>query len=464
MKWNRRNDRNLRNSWLVAAICLLLLLAAKSNGQDSGSHPPQLVAIRADRMLDVTSGSVMIHAVVLVDGEKIKAAGAGLKIPDGARVIDLGDVTLLPGLIDCHTHLLQTYYNGVGDGQNIVTTTTLGTAKRVMIGAMNARGMIQAGYTTVRDVGNSGAGGDVVLRDAIKDGWVPGPRMLVSTRALSPVGGQFDGYPLSPETRDVIVKQEYRPVTGDVEATRAVRDAIYEGADLIKVIGGVGDTVLSPEEMGAIVTEAHRDGKRVAVHATDDRTARVAIDARVDSIEHGYGISDENLKLMAAKKIYLVPTDGIVDSYMHRTDVDAATRKDTETVIRRYVMTYNKDRLQRAMKLGVMIAAGSDYYYEGPPDMTRGQTSKWTLHAYADEGMAPIDVIRAATIHAANLLGWQDRVGSIEAGKYADLVAVEGDPARDVSAIDKVRFVMKGGQVFLNSQIVVNSKALARAR
>jgi imidazolonepropionase-like amidohydrolase len=157
--------------------------------------------------------------------------------------------------------------------------------------------------------------------------------------------------------------------------------------------------------MNAIVTEAHRSGKRVAVYATDNRTARVAIDAGVDSVEHGYGMSDENLKLMAAKKIFLVPTDGIVDSYIHKTDLDPKVREDDEAIVRKYVMTYNKDRLQRALKLGVLIAAGSDYYYEGPPGMTRGQISKWTLHAYADEGMPLIDVIRAATINAANLLG-----------------------------------------------------------
>jgi imidazolonepropionase-like amidohydrolase len=444
------------NRRLIGLTLFSLLLGANCSGQNSAPIAPQVLAIRADRMIDVNSGKIIPHAVVLVDGENIKAAGSAIDIPKGARIIDLGNVTLLPGLIDCHTHLLQTYYNSMGDGQNIVTTTTLGTAKRAMIGVHNARGMIEAGYTMVRDVGNSGAGGDVVLRDAINDGWIVGPRMVVSTRALSPIGGQFDGYPLSPETRSVIVAQEYRPVTGTVESTRAVRDAIYEGADLIKVIGGVGANVLSPEEMNAIVTEAHRSGKRVAVHATDNRTARVAIDAGVDSVEHGYGISDENLKLMAAKKIFLVPTDGIVDNYIHKTDLDPKVRQEDEAIIKKYVMTYNKDRLQRAMKLGVLIAAGSDYYYEGPPGMTRGQTAKWTLHAYADEGMPLIDIIRAATINAATLLGWQDRLGSIEPGKYADMIAVQGDPSHDIGAIDKVQFVMKGGEVVVDKQNQAN--------
>ena len=210
----------------VPFIVFLLFLWAHCWGQSDDGHSPHLLAIRADRLLDVNSGSVVANAVVLIEGDKIKAAGSRIDIPRGTRTIDLGNTTLLPGLIDCHTHLLQSYYNQVGDGQNIVTTTTLGTPTRALLGAYNARGMLEAGFTAVRDVGNSGAGGDVALRNAIESGWVPGPRMAVSTRALAPVGGQFDGYPLSPETKDVIVGQEYRVVTGTVEATRGSRSDV----------------------------------------------------------------------------------------------------------------------------------------------------------------------------------------------------------------------------------------------
>lgn len=431
-------------------ILFPLFLWVNCWGQNVDPESPHLLAIRTDRLIEVGSGNVIANAVVLIEGERIKAVGSKIDIPKGAQTIDLGNVTILPGLIDCHTHLLQSYYNEVGDGQNIVTTTTLGTPTRALLGAFNARGMLEAGFTAVRDVGNSGAGGDVALRNAIEAGWVPGPRMAVSTRALAPVGGQFDGYPLSPETRDVIVNQEYRVVTGTVEATRAVREAMYEGADLIKVIVGVGPNTLSLEEMNTIVTEAHRGGKRVAAHAVDDAQARIAAEAGVDSIEHGYGASEDVLKLMASKKIFLVPTDGTVDTYIHRTDMKPDAYQQLEAIIKKYPITNNTKRLQRAMKLGVPIAAGSDYYYLGPPDKTRGQTAKWVLHAYADEGMAPIDVIRAATINAARLLGWQDRVGSIEADKLADLIAVEGDPSKDITALDRVDFVMKGGEIVLN--------------
>ena len=276
--------------------------------------------------------------------------------------------------------------------------------------------------------------------------------MLVSTRALAPLGGQFDGYPLSAATRNAIVDEEYRQVTGTVEATRAVRDALYEGADVIKVIVGVGPITFSPEEMNAIVTEAHRSGRRVAAHATDEKSERIAAEAGVDSIEHGYGMSDDVLKIMAAKKIYLVPTDGTVDTFIHRTDMRDEDHRQLEAIIRKYPITYETDRLQRAMKLGVMIASGSDYYYQGPEGSTRGQTSKWVLYAYANEGMPPIDVLRAATINAAQLLGWADRVGSIEPNKLADIIAVDGDPLKDIHALERVQFVMKGGKVIVDTK------------
>lgn len=204
--------------------------------------------------------------------------------------------------------------------------------------------------------------------------------------------------------------------------------------------------------MTAIVTEAHRSGKRVAAHAVDDNSARIAVEAGVDSVEHGYGVSDEVLKMMAAKKIFLVPTDGTVDSFIHRTDLSPEVRQQTEDIIRKYPITFETGRLKRAMKWGVPIAAGSDYYYDGPSGMTRGQTAKWPLHAYAHAGMPLMDVIRTATINAATLLGLQDRLGSIESGKYADMIAVEGDPSKDIGAIDKVQFVMKGGEIVINKQ------------
>lgn len=361
-------------------ILFPLFLWVNCWGQNVDPESPHLLAIRTDRLIEVGSGNVIANAVVLIEGERIKAVGSKIDIPKGAQTIDLGNVTILPGLIDCHTHLLQSYYNEVGDGQNIVTTTTLGTPTRALLGAFNARGMLEAGFTAVRDVGNSGAGGDVALRNAIESGWVPGPRMAVSTRALAPVGGQFDGYPLSPETRDVIVNQEYRVVTGTVEATRAVREAMYEGADLIKVIVGVGPNTLSLEEMNTIVTEAHRGGKRVAAHAVDDAQARIAAEAGVDSIEHGYGASEDVLKLMASKKIFLVPTDGTVDihsSNRYETGRLPATRSHHQKVSHheQYQAASKSDETRRSdsRRVGLLLsrAARQDPRPDGQVGVTR---------------------------------------------------------------------------------------------
>jgi imidazolonepropionase-like amidohydrolase len=445
-------------------LCLLSLHLGSnvcwSQSSNGGSSPS--VAIRAARLIDVNKGEVITDAVVLIDGEKIKAFGAKLSIPPGTRIMDLGNVTLLPGLIDCHTHLLQSYWNEIGDDPNITLTTAMGTPTRVLLGAKNASDMLDAGFTTVRDVGNSGHGGDVALRNAIEQGWVAGPRMRVSTRALAPIGGQWAT--VSPETQKALIDEEYAIVTGTDEAVRAVRQAAYDGADLIKVIVGVGGDSDSPEgnrrvfslpEMKAIVEEAHREGMKVAAHATDELSAKVAVDARVDSIEHGYSISDATLKDMAANHIFLVPTDGIVDSYIHRTDLRPADRDQDVDIIKRYPITNNTKRLQRAMSFSVPIAAGSDYYYIGPGN-GRGQTAKWVLLAYANEGMKPMEVLRAATVNAAQLLGWQDRVGSIQPGFYADIIAVDGDPSKNISSLEHIEFVMKGGQVVIESSLTAS--------
>jgi imidazolonepropionase-like amidohydrolase len=223
--------------------------------------------------------------------------------------------------------------------------------RRALLGARNARDMLEAGFTAVRDVGNSGVNGDVALRDAIEDGWVNGPRMRVSTRALAPIGGQFNL--LSHEAQNALIQQEYAVVTGYEEVLRAVRQADYDGADLIKVIVGVGARTFSPAEMKAIVDEAHRLGKKVAAHATDDAMARLAVDAGVDSVEHGYSLSEETMKDMAAKKIFLVPTNGIVDSYIHRSDLRVEDVEQTKKIVQQYVIASEAKTLRAAMRLGV---------------------------------------------------------------------------------------------------------------
>ena len=426
-------------------------LVAQTQDPSSTSHP---IAIRAARIIDGRNESPITDGVIIVEGEKITGVGSRLAIPKGAAVLDLGDATLLPGLIDSHTHLLLEM-----DGTDLIlqdvamlkAVATQSTAERALLGAKHAREDLEAGITTVRDVGNSGVNGDVALRTAINRGWLPGPRIIAATRALAAPGGQF-GW-LTPEAQPII-EQEYVTISGPESARQAVRRALYNGADCIKVIvnGNLANVTL--DEMRAIVDEAHTNRAKVAAHATDENAVRIAAEAGVDSVEHGYVISDDVLKMMAEKHIFLVPTDGTEQEYL---EMMFGTRqptpgelKEQEKWIKSYV-TGNRDRLQRARKIGVPIAAGSDMYLT-MPHKNRGQASLLMLEAYAAEGMTPMEIIHAATTNAAELLGWKDRIGTLEVGKLADIIAVPGDPLKDITSLEHAKFVMKGGTVVKNEK------------
>lgn len=441
---------HIRLSFVLATIVALTISTVVAQ-TPSSSEPAKRFAVRAGRLLDVRSGTVVSNAVILIEGERITAVGPAVTIPAGTEVIDLSGATVLPGLIDVHTHLLQNYDGAIGgdDPNMILTVTQMSTAKRALLGAAMGREMLEAGFTMVRDLGNSGFNGDVALRDAINAGWITGPRMRVSTRALAAAGGQFGE--LSSETQKII-EQEYVAVSGVEEARRAVRQALYDGADCIKVIVNTGRRVLSLEEMKTIVDEAHRVGRPVAAHAIGDQATRIAAESGVDSIEHAYTIPDDVLKMMAEKKIFLVPTDFPTDYYLKvfKTGSNRTTEqiKQQEAGAKRFTGG-SRARLARAVKAGVRIAAGSDSYY-ATHGMTRGQSSLLMFRAYAESGMTPVEIIRAATVNAAELLGWHDRIGTIEANKYADLIAVTGNPVQDITELERVRFVMKGGQMVKN--------------
>jgi imidazolonepropionase-like amidohydrolase len=326
----------------------------------------------------------------------------------------------------------------------VLTVAAMGTVRRALLGAAMGREDLQAGITTVRDLGNSGLNGDVALRDAINEGWVEGPRIRASTRALSAAGGQFGG--LAAEAQKII-DQEYVVISGVEDARRAVRQAFYDGADLIKVIVNTGPRVVSLEEMKVIVDEAHRVNKTVAAHAIGDLATRIAAEAGVNSIEHAYTIPDDVLKIMAEKKIYLVPTDYLASVYLNfaPANMTAEQRKRQEAGVAGFTKG-SRDRLARAVKFGVPVAFGSDEYYQFP-NSTRGQSSLQAFRAYTESGMTPIQILRSATVNAADLIGWSDRVGTIEAGKLADIIAVPGDPLKDLTTVEHVNFVMKNGKV-----------------
>ena len=433
---------------LFAAGCAVLLTAdaAEVMAQPQAAAAGPTTAVRAARMIDPKSGNTVQNVVIVVRGGRIVSVGANGAIPSGAKVIDLGNLTLMPGLIDAHTHLLQNYRGELGgdDPNMVLTVATMSTAKRALLGAKMGLEDLEAGITTVRDLGNSGFGGDVALRDAINAGWVVGPRIRAATRALSAAGGQFGT--VQPEAQKII-EQEYAVVSNPDEARRAVRQAFYDGADVIKVIVNTGPRVVSLDEMKAIVEEAHRVGRTVAAHAIGDTATRIAAEAGVTSIEHAYTIPDEVLRMMAQKGIYLVATDYPAEFY-----VDAFAASLTPEQKRQQLegatqfAKSNGERLMRAVRAGVKVAFGSDEYYNAP-GRTRGQSSLLTLQAYQEAGMPPLEVLRAATVNSAALLGWGDRIGSIEPGKLADIIAVEGDPLKDVKDLQRVRFVMKGGEV-----------------
>jgi imidazolonepropionase-like amidohydrolase len=433
---------------IVRRTLFAILLASLAVASVPAQSPAaEVTAMRCGRLVDVKTGTAVSNAVVLISGGRIVEVGPNVAIPPSAKVIDLSRATVLPGLVDAHTHLLENYDSAIGgdDHNMILTVTERSTAERALLGAKTGREDLEAGITTVRDLGNSGWNGDVALRDAINAGWVVGPRIVASTRALSPPGGQFGR--VSAATMS-IVEQEYVEVSGVDSARRAVRQAIFDGADCIKVIVNAGGGVLSPEEMKVIVEEARRGRRKVAAHAIGDTATRIAAEAGVDSIEHAYTVPDDVLRMMAEKKIYLVPTDYPIEAY---AELYAAGKPSAEEMkqFREGMggfIASNADRLRRAIKAGVPIAAGSDEYYQ-MGSRTRGQASLVMLRAYRDAGMSPVEILRAATVNAAELLGWSDRIGSVEKGKLADLIAVDGDPLADITALEGVKFVMKGGQV-----------------
>jgi imidazolonepropionase-like amidohydrolase len=429
-------------------------------GQLLAQSPGPATLVRAGRLLDPKTGNVLAPAAVLIEDNKIKEVGPPSKVqaPAGARIIDLGEATLLPGLIDSHTHLLvdpvvpaeaerSRRYNG-DFATGLLLAIVESPSKRVLMGAQLAREDLESGITTVRNLGHSGIDGDTELRDAIKAGRVPGPRILASGRKLITRGSYIQS--LNSALADAILQQEFLLIDGADRAREAVRLNEFQNVDVIKV---TADENLTVPELAAVVEEAHRDHLKVAVHAVDKTSIQTAIDAGADSIEHGNQVTDEQLKQMRDKGIFFDLTPSFYGDFFTRlteaTVVMSPARRERWAKLDVSDSQTYDILVQHVLKSGVKFAAGSDMGWCFP-GKTRGQTSVSRFPVLHQAGMPSIDVLRAITTNAAEMLGWQDRIGAIEPGKFADLVAVAGDPIADITELERVRFVMKDGQVVRN--------------
>lgn len=417
---------------LLPAILLTFLLPNCAHTQDAVAPAQQhttttttngRVYVRAARMFDSNAGRVVANAVVVIEGERVAQVGAGLQIPRGARVYDLGDVTLLPGLVDAHTHI--TYHFDKAGRFGLTWDAT--TDETLKYAEENARATLEAGFTTIR---NLGAGGrvDLRLRDEINRGEARGPRMLVSGEPLT--GDELEGVGRDHEARVRRVRE-------------FVRARVDEGADVIKVFEGLdadGSPTFSEGEIRAAVEEAQRAGLRVAVHAHEAAAVKAAVRGGCASIEHGSFLDSEAIKLLASRRTALVPTLYLPTHYLERKDSFVAFGPSTWVFFER-LRSGNLRNAAAAKKAGVWIVSGSDAVAGLHGNNAREIV--WLTKA----GLTPAEALRAATADAARLLGLEGKVGVIAPGAFADLVAVPGDPTRDISVVEKVSFVMKGGEV-----------------
>jgi imidazolonepropionase-like amidohydrolase len=428
---------------LLQLLLILFSLVCLGIAQQPANPPaePTTTVIHAGHLLDVKSGKMLDHVTVVVKGDRIASVAAGGAAPKGATtVIELPNATLLPGLIDAHTHL--TFDPNFGYQELGVSIP-----KEALIGAKNARITLEAGFTTVRNVGATGYT-DIALRDAINEGMVPGPHIIASGPPLSITGGHCD--------QNLLPYEWHAKSDGAADGVEGVqhkvREIIKYGADVIKICatGGVlskGDdpraSQYTLEEMKAIVADAHRLGRRVAAHAHGAQGIAWAAEAGVDSIEHGSYIDDNAIKVMKEHGTYLVPTQYLADwmkENAQRIGLPAmyAEKMKTTTAV-------SRQNVGKAIQSGVKIAFGTDaaVYPHG--------LNAHEFAVYVKLGMTPLQAIQTATVNAADLLGWSDRIGSVEEGKFADIVAVNGDPTKDVTLLENPIFVMKSGAVYKRS-------------
>jgi imidazolonepropionase-like amidohydrolase len=416
------------------AMVFVSLLTCRLSAQTQ----PHVVVLHAARLLDVESGKIVTPGEVLVEGERIVAVGRSVSHPAGAEVIELGDTTLMPGLIDAHIHLF------LHPGAEDLQTVNESVPQRTIIATLAARADLMAGFTAERDMGTEGAGSaDTAVRDAINSGRIPGPRLRISGNAIDILGGHEDANKFNP-AQHVLSNATY--ANNAEQLVESIRGQVKEGADFIKIYETGKDTLVNGRlstpyqyteaQLAAAVEETARTGRRVAVHATGEPGALYAVQAGVESVDHAYQLSDETMKLMREKKIPAVPTFAIAEYFADHAETPAAAKRERD------LQELHAQEFKKQLAAGVPMAVGSDV---GPfPHGTQARE----FELMVEYGMTPVAVLQAGLINGAKLLGWDGQIGALKPGYFADVIAVPGDPTKDIGVLKRVSFVMKDGVVY----------------
>jgi len=429
----RRNHGS--SAWLPVVVLLNFAAGGFAQSAPSAGH---MTILHAARLLDVRAGKIVTPGEVLIQGERIVEAGSAVRHPAGVETIDLGDSTLMPGLIDAHVHLFL--HPGAEDLQTVEESVP----QRTILATLAARDDLMAGFTAERDMGTEGAGSaDSAVRDAINQGLLPGPRLRISGNAVDILGGHEDAIHYNP-AQHVLSNATYANNAADL--VKVIRQQYKEGADFTKIYETGLDSIregrfstpyqYSEAELAAAVQEAARLGKRVAVHATGEPGALYAAQAGVESVDHADQLSEETMRLMREKQIFAVPTFTISEYF-------AAHAASPETAAREHAMLdFHAQEFRKQLAAGVPMAVGSDV---GPfPHGTQARE----LVLMVQYGMTPVAALQADLLNGAKLLGWEGSIGVLEPQYLADVIAVAGDPLKDISAVQNVKFVMKGGVVY----------------
>lgn len=432
---NMTNLRRLFSASLSLLLALNALSAAQTQSQPATSHA---VVLHASRLLDIKNGRIVKPGEVLVQGDRIAEVGSSVKHPAGVEVIDLGDRTLMPGLIDAHIHLFL--HPGAEDLQTVQESVP----QRTIMAVLAARDDLMAGFTAERDMGTEGAGSaDTAVRNAINEGLVPGPRLRISGNAINILGGHEDAIGYNP-AQHVLPNADYANTAAELVAV--MREQFKEGADFVKIYETGPDRVrdgkfstiyqYTEAELKAAVEEAARLGKRVAVHATGEPGTLFAARAGVASIDHANQLGDETMRLMREKQIFAVPTFTIFEYFAEHAATPAQAAREHE------MLDLKIQDFHKQVAAGVPMAVGSDV---GPfPHGTQARE----LVLMVNYGMSPLAVLQADLLNGAKLLAWDGQIGALEAEYLADVIAVSGDPLQDISAVLNVSFVMKAGTIY----------------